>query len=157
MIFNSLLNPNQDYKKILPKNGSLLAIDVGTKRLGIAKSDETRFIATPKLIINRQGNLKDFTKIAELIEEYKTVAIVIGYPINMDGKNIEMTEFAQNFAENLDKFLDDKFPIFLFEERLSSFEARNFGYSKISRKHKNKFIDDIAASVILQHFLDDLR
>lgn len=157
MIFNSLLNPNQDYKNILPKTGSLLAIDVGSKRLGIAKSDETRLISSPKLIINRQGNLKDFAKISELIEEYKAVAIIVGYPINMKGEDIEMTEFSQNFAENLDKFLGEKFPIFLFEERLSSFEARNFGYSKISRNNKSKFIDDIAASVILQHFLDDLR
>jgi putative Holliday junction resolvase len=157
VIFNTLLSPNQDYKNNIPSSGALICIDVGTKRIGIAASDQTRFLATPKLIINRQSNLKDFAKIAELIKEFKSCAIVIGYPINMNGEQIEMSEFAANFAENLNKFLEGKFPIFLFEERLSSFEARNFGYSKISRKHKSKFIDDIAASIILQHFLDDLR
>lgn len=133
-----------------------MAIDVGSKRLGIAKSDETRMIATPKLIINRQSNLKDFAKIKELINEFQAKALVIGYPINMDGSLIKMSEFAENFAKNLDEFLSDlNLAIFLFEERLTSFEARNFGYNKISRNHKTKHIDDIAASLILQHFLDD--
>jgi len=155
VIFNILLEPNQDYKKILPKKGSLMAIDVGSKRIGIAKSDETRIIATPKLIINRSSNLKDFAKISELINEYQAAALVVGYPVNMDGSTIEMSQFAQKFAENLNEFLENKFAIFLFEERLSSFEARTLGYNKISRNHKSKFIDDIAASIILQHFLDE--
>ena len=126
-----------------------------SKRIGIAKSDETRIIATPKLIINRSSNLKDFAKISELINEYQAAALVVGYPVNMDGSTIEMSQFAQKFAENLNEFLENKFAIFLFEERLSSFEARTLGYNKISRNHKSKFIDDIAASIILQHFLDE--
>lgn len=157
MIFNILLEPNQDYKKILPQKGSLMGIDVGSKRLGIAKSDETRLIASPKLIITRESNLKDFAKINALIDEYKISALVIGYPINMAGKLTDMSKFSENFAKNLNDFLENKLPIFLFEERLSSFEARNHGYDKISRNHKSKYVDDIAASVILQHFLDDFR
>ena len=132
-----------------------MAIDVGSKRIGIAKSDETRIIASPKLIINRLSNAKDFTKIFQLIAEYQISALVVGYPVNMDGSAIEISKFAQNFAENLNEFLENKFPIFLFEERLSSFEARTLGYNKISRNHKSKFVDDIAASIILQHFLDE--
>ena len=91
-----------------------------------------------------------------MINEFQAKALVIGYPINMDGSLIKMSEFAENFAKNLDEFLSDlNLTIFLFEERLTSFEARNFGYNKISRNHKTKHIDDIAASLILQHFLDD--
>lgn len=161
MIFNKLTNPNQDYKKNLPNVGAVMGIDIGSKRIGIAISDQTRLIATPKLIINRQSNQKDFEKILELVNEYKISAIVLGYPINMDGSEIPMSQFAENFGQNLDEFLDKflecKLPIFFFEERLTSFEARQIGYSKISRNHKSKFIDDIAASLILQHFLDDHR
>jgi putative Holliday junction resolvase len=156
VIFNSLLNPNQDYKSKIPTKGALLGIDVGTKRIGIATSDKGRFLATPKLVLNRQSNLKDFAKITKLIEEFESCALVIGYPVNMAGDLTEMSIFSGKFTENLNIFLEDKMPIFLFEERLSSFEAKNFGYSKISRNSKNKHVDDIAASIILQHFLDDI-
>ena len=58
-IFSGCENTNQALlQKELPKEGRLLAIDIGTKRIGIAISDASRFIATPKLIINRQSNLK---------------------------------------------------------------------------------------------------
>jgi len=150
MIFNNLSHINQ----ALPHKGRLMALDVGTKRIGIAISDESRFLATPKLILERQSNQKDFAKLKKFLEENQIVAIVIGHPLNMDGSRIAMTEFSEKFAKNFDDFLENKFPIFLFEERLTSFEARDVNASGISRK-KNKFIDDIAASFILQHFLEE--
>jgi putative Holliday junction resolvase len=151
MIFTDFNQVNQ----ALPKSGRLIALDLGTKRIGIALSDETRFLATPKLILNRLSNVQDFAKIKNFIAENSVVAIVIGHPFQMDGSPQPMTEFAEKFAKNFDEFLEGKFPIFLFEERLSSSEAREFNSSPLSRK-KNKFIDDIAASVILQHFIDSL-
>lgn len=151
MIFSDFTKANQ----VLPKSGRLLALDLGSKRIGLAVSDQSRFIATPKLILNRQSNQKDFVKIKNFIEENQVVGIIIGLPVNLDGTAIAMTEFAKKFAENFDKFLENKFPIFLFDERFSSSEARSFNVSELSRKN-NKFIDDIAASLILQHFLDEL-
>ena len=150
MIFNISDQLNQ----ALPAKGRLMALDVGTKRIGIALSDESQFLATPKLIINRLSNQQDFEKIAKFITENQVVAVIVGRPLNMDGSAITMTEFCERFTQNLDIFLEKKFPIFLFEERLSSFEAREINASGgISRK-KDKFIDDIAASIILQHFLE---
>ncbi|NDC61910.1 MAG: pre-16S rRNA-processing nuclease YqgF, partial [Betaproteobacteria bacterium] len=70
----------------------------------------------------------------------------------MNGESHEMTIFAENFAKNFDEFLEKKIPIFLFEERLTTFEAKEIHASGLSRK-KNEFVDDIAASLILQHFL----
>ena len=69
-----------------------------------------------------------------------------------------MTQFALNFCKNLDVFLEKKLPIFFFDERLTSFEAREIGGSRLSRKKNKsqKYIDDIAASLILQGFLDSL-
>ncbi len=147
-----IINDLKKVSEALPIKGRLMAIDVGTKRIGIAVCDDRRVISTPKLILNRQGNQKDFTKIREFISENNIVGIVIGHPLQMDGSPQMMSEFAENFAKNFDEFLEKKFPIFLFEERLSSFEAREYNLSPLSRK-KNKFVDDIAASVILQHFL----
>lgn len=152
MIFNNLNQVNQ----VLPTRGRIIAIDVGTKRIGIALSDVSRFIATPKLILSRQSNQKDFAKIAQIISENEVGAIVIGFPLHLDGSKDEMTEFVERFAKNIDEFLENKFPIFLFEERLTSFEAKQIAASSLSRK-KDKFVDDIAASLILQHFLDDLK
>ncbi|OFW80623.1 MAG: hypothetical protein A2887_00490 [Alphaproteobacteria bacterium RIFCSPLOWO2_01_FULL_40_26] len=150
MIFS---DPNQ----LNQVSGRLIALDVGTKRIGIAICDETRLIATPKLILYRQSNQKDFDKIKNLIAENRIVGIVIGWPLTMDGKTQPMSQFVQKFAKNLDEFLEEKLPIILFEERLTSFEARQINASPLSRKtdrhKKNKFVDDIAASLILQHFL----
>jgi putative Holliday junction resolvase len=151
MIFNNTTQVNQAGDK-----GRIIGIDVGTKRIGIAICDSSRFIATPKMVLNRLSNAQDFAKIAQLIKENEIVAIVVGFPTHMDGSDDEMTEFVRRFAKNLDEFLENKFPIFLFEERLTSFEARQINASALSRK-KNKFVDDIAASLILQHFLDDLQ
>ncbi len=158
-IFSDLKTTNQEACESLPKLGRLLGLDIGTKRIGIAVSDASRFIATPKLIINRQSNLKDFAVIKNLIEEYQVIGIVAGMPVDMDESEIPMTQFALNFCENLDVFLEKKLPIFFFDERLTSFEAREIGGSRLSRKKNKsqKYIDDIAASLILQGFLDSLR
>ena len=151
MIYN---NPNQ-VNQVSPK-GRILALDLGTKRIGIAISDASRFIATPKLVLNRQSNQKDFLKIWQLFQEYEAVTIVIGMPLNMNGMRNEMSEFVDKFTKNFDEFLEGKISIFLFDERLSSFEAKEIAASELSRKN-NEFIDDIAASVILQHFLDEIK
>lgn len=137
----------------------LIGLDIGTKRIGIAICDETHTIASPRLIINRQSNEKDFNKISEIIEENKIGGIVIGLPLNMDGSESEMSQFIRKFAENFEEFLEKNhpkknLPIELYDERLSSSEARDFQSSELSRK-RNKFYDDIAASVILQSFIDN--
>ncbi len=153
-IFNYCENTNQAAVQTLPKFGRLLGIDVGTKRIGLALSDASRFIASPKLIINRISNHKDFEKIKTFIVANEVVGLVIGRPINLDDNETAMTQFSDKFSQALDKFLAGQLPIFLFEERLTSFEARNINYSDLSWK-KSKFVDDIAASFILQHFLDE--
>ncbi len=146
-------------KELLPAKGRLLSLDVGTKRIGIAMSDETRLVATPKLILKRQGNQNDFTKIANIIYENSIVAIIVGWPINLDGSSSQMSDFVERFSEGLDVFLKGGVEkkefyqnIYLLDEGLSSFAARGINNAKSSRA-KNEFYDDIAAAVILQDFL----
>jgi putative Holliday junction resolvase len=146
-IFSNKLQLNQ----VIPSSGRIMALDVGQKRIGIATCDETRTIATPKLILSRQSNLKDFAKIKNLIEENNALALIIGLPLNMDLSSSAMSEFVINFTKNLDDFLEKKIPILLLDERLSSFEAREIEASGLSRK--KEFYDDIAASLILKDFL----
>lgn len=131
-----------------PKTGRLMALDVGTKRIGIATCDATRLITTPRVILNRHNNADDFKKIQQFIVENEIVGIVIGLPVDYD----DTAKIIKNFAKNLEEFLAEKIPIKLFDESLSSFAAKEIHASPISRK-KNKFVDDIAAALILEHFL----
>ena len=133
-------------------SGRLMGLDVGTKRIGVATYDDSKLITTPQLVLNRQSNLKDFVKIKEFFDENKITAIVIGLPLAMNGEKSKMSEFVEKFTKNFDEFLAGKIPIYLFDERLTSFEARIFNDSQLSRK-KNKFYDDISASLILRSFL----
>lgn len=141
------------FNKTMPSQGKLLGIDVGTKRVGIAICDELRFLATPKKIINRQSNAKDFSEIQKIFTDELAQAIVMGFPINMDGTFNPMSRFTQKFADELDKFLGGEIQIFFADERLTSFEAKEISHSLASRK-KQKHFDDIAASVILRDFMD---
>jgi putative Holliday junction resolvase len=154
MFFN---NPKQ-LKQVLPNNKCLMALDLGTKRIGVATSDKSGFIATPRFILKRRSNEKDFAIIKEFIVQNQIAGIVIGRPVAMDESPIAMTKFSEKFAEKFDEFLERKLPIIFFEERLTSFEARSVNllpvHCKTLLRKKNKFIDDIAASLILQHFLD---
>lgn len=140
------------YNKIIASQGKLMALDVGTKRIGLAMSDYSRFLATPHLIINCQSYEKDFAIIKKIIDENNVLALILGYPTHIDGKINEMTIFVENFAKKIDEFFENKMPIFLFDERLSSFEAKEVARDLKNRKNK-KYIDDIAAALILESFL----
>lgn len=141
------------FHKLVASQGKLLAIDVGTKRIGIAMSDGSRVLATPTTIISREGNNKDFAKIKQIIDDNAVVALVVGFPINMDSTFNEMSEFTKKFIANLDEFLGGKLHIFIADERLTSFEARQIALS-IKKRRNQKYYDDIAACVILKDFMD---
>jgi len=147
-------------KKNLPIKGRILALDVGTKKIGVAICDETQTIATPKLIIKRQSNLKDFATLLSIIQENPVIAIIFGFPIKMDGSENLMSDFVMRFAINFEKFLEDlsikNISLVIFDERLTSFKARGF-VNKSMKKSAKKDYDDVSASLILEHFLNDLR
>lgn len=150
MIFDSFNKLN----KTLPVEGRLMAIDVGTKRIGIAVSDRSRMIASPKTIINRKSNIRDFSQIKDLILENDIKAIIIGLPLNLDDSENEMSQFSRRFATNLDEYLEDV-KICLHDERLTSFIAKDDLLQAITgKKNKKKtIIDQMAASIILQSAL----
>lgn len=147
----TIFSNKSQLNQAIPSLGRIMALDVGSKRIGIATCDETRTITNPRLVLSRQSNLKDFAKIKDFIAENKIIAIIIGLPLNMDGSPSEISKFVENFTQNLDDFLEKELPILLFDERLTSFAAREIEASALSRK--KEFYDDIAASVILESFL----
>jgi len=146
------------FHKIVPSQGKLMAIDVGTKRIGIATCDESRFIATPKKIINRTNIDGDFSLIKEFAVNSFVKAIVIGFPLHMDGKLNDMSKYCNQFAIDLDNYLKNnnyELHIIFADERLTSFEASDIA-REIPKRKKQKHHDDIAAAFILQRFIDNL-
>ena len=156
----TIFRDSNQHNQALAMVGRLIGIDIGTKKIGIALSDESRFIATPKLIFYRKSNEKDFAQIQQIIDKNRIVGIVIGLPLPTDrdtSTGQSMLLFVEKFAENLDEFLGKELPIFFSDERLSSFEAQEIVRSDQSmRKRDRKLYDDIAASFILQRFLEIL-
>jgi putative Holliday junction resolvase len=151
------ISKSQEIKGKVSSRGRFMALDIGTKRIGVAISDAGRLIANPKLIINRQSNRQDFLLIQDLMAKNQVIALIIGLPINMDESENEMTIFVKKFTDNLNNFLKEV-KILFSEERLTSFAARQIGLSDLNKKSSSKkYYDDIAASLILQDVLDSLE
>ena len=146
MIFNTKI----DFLNSCP-NGRLIALDVGTKNIGVAITDDTRRITTPIETISRKGNKKDFPIILNLIKEKKVKGIIIGLPLSFDESENESSLFIRRFTENLLK--EVIIPVFFQDERLSSFEAEDLMLDSIGFNETKKVVDKIAASYILESFL----
>lgn len=140
-----------DFLKICPC-GRLLGLDIGTKRIGVATTDDTRKICLPSDTIIRQGNKKDFAILANICKSKNIKGIVIGLPISFDEKETECSSFVKKFTENLSKEID--LPIIFQDERLSSFEAEDLMLDEIGSNGTKRVVDKIAASYILESFLN---
>ena len=132
-----------------------LGLDLGTKTLGIAISDLTHTIATSNKIIKMEEN--DYASLIEpikkIIEEEKIEKIILGFPLNMDNTIRERGEETLIFKKLLEEKI--KLPVILQDERLSTKEAHNYMLeADMSRKKRKQKIDSLAASIILQTYLD---
>lgn len=131
----------------------ILGLDVGTVRIGLAVSDETCLVARALKTITRQSWKKDLDAIVLLIEEYQVAKIVVGNPFNMDGSRGAMGDLVDDFIKRLQTLTS--IPFELFDERLSSSAAeRVLIESGMHRARRRQVIDQLAAVVILQNFLD---
>ncbi|MEE9271993.1 MAG: Holliday junction resolvase RuvX [Robiginitomaculum sp.] len=136
--------------------GALLCIDPGTRTFGLAVSDTTRTIASPVETIWRKKFTPDSGKIFALYNDRNCVAIVVGYPLNMDGSEGPRTQSVKDFVANLLGIRD--IPVLLWDERLSSAAVtRIMLEAGLSRAKRAKNIDKLAASYILQAVLDRLK
>lgn len=131
-----------------------MGIDLGTKTIGIAISDEMGWTAQGIETIKRAGSLKkDFHRLEQLIKEYGVSEIIVGLPKNMNGSIGERGQASQEFAEKLKKRFG--LPVHLWDERLTTVAAERMLISAdVSRKKRKNVIDKLAAVMILQSFLD---
>ncbi|GMR68352.1 Holliday junction resolvase RuvX [Bacillus cereus] len=133
----------------------ILGLDVGTKTVGVAISDEMGWTAQglETIKINEERGNFGFDRISELVKQYNVDKIVVGLPKNMNGTIGPRGEACQQFAENLRELL--QLDVVMWDERLSTMAAERLLISAdVSRKKRKQVIDKMAAVVILQGFLD---
>ncbi|MDF2856040.1 MAG: Holliday junction resolvase [Neobacillus sp.] len=132
-----------------------MGLDVGSKTVGIAISDELGWTAQgiKTLKINEEKNQFGFEEIGQLIKEYGITVVVIGMPKNMNGTIGPRGEASKQFAQEIEKqFAVDTV---LWDERLTTMAAeRVLIEADVSRKKRKKVIDKMAAMMILQGYLD---
>ncbi len=133
-----------------------IGIDFGMARIGIALSDETKFLATPYETYHRINEEQDLNHIAEIISTNKVDEVVCGLPMNMQGEEQEIATKTREFMAKLQAKTALE-PVFV-DERLSSVLAQEFlaEREKDWKKRKEK-LDAVAASIILQDYLDEKR
>jgi putative Holliday junction resolvase len=130
----------------------ILALDVGTKRIGMAVTDPLGLTAQGLETIKRVSRNQDLDLIRKVIEKYEITEIVIGLPVRMGGEASAQTTRVQKFADFLRTSL--KLPVHLFDERLTSWEAHQIlDEQKLDRHRRKGKVDTIAACLILQGFL----
>ena len=132
--------------------GRVLGIDYGDSRIGLAMSDPMKIIASPFKTIRNEGNEKCLQVFQSLIKEKDVEAIVVGLPIGLKGQETVQTKKVREFANLLYAL---KLPIHLEDERLSSVSAeKSMIQQNIKTGHNKGLIDQRAAAIILQQFLD---
>ena len=131
-----------------------LGMDLGTKTLGLAISDATGTIATGLEIIRHNENYSELVKkIGIIIEDNDIKEMVLGFPKNMDNTIGERGHIAIEFKKMLEEAYG--LPVYMQDERLSTVEAEHLLISNdASRKKRKKVIDSVAATIILQSYLD---
>lgn len=137
----------------LSKNGRLMSLDVGDKTIGLAVSDRLRSIATPLSTIKRTKFKKDMAMLQSSITENDVAGLIVGLPLNMDGSSGPRVQSTRTFISNVSKFID--LPIALWDERLSTVAVqRTMLDADLSRARRAELVDKLAASYMLQGFLD---
>jgi len=136
----------------------VLGLDLGSKTLGVAISDPLRMIASPlKTIFFTEDDYEEaLTLVSEIIEKEKISEVVLGLPRHMNGDIGIRGEISISFKKLLEETLS--ITVILWDERLSTKAAtRSLITANVSRKKRKKVVDQVAAVVILQSYLDSLR
>ncbi|HHX13683.1 MAG TPA: Holliday junction resolvase RuvX [Clostridiales bacterium] len=137
----------------------IIGLDVGTKTVGVAISDELELIAQGYGVIERVGLRKDTGKILDLIREHDCGQVVVGLPLRLDGGDSPMTELAREFAAMLmNKLKSNRMShvtVEFYDERFTTAMAEKVLLeADLSRAKRKQLIDQQAAVVILQNYLD---
>ncbi len=144
------------FAKALPRGRALIGLDLGTKTIGVAISDNRLSIATPVSTVKRRKFGVDAQALLDIIEARNISGVVLGLPRNMDGSEGPRAQATRAFARNFERLCP--LPLTYWDERLSTVAAeRALLEADISRAHRAEVIDHVAAGYILQGALDRLE
>lgn len=133
----------------------ILALDPGSKRIGVALSDELGWTAQPLETYERRSVSEDVAHIQQLVRQHHVRRVVMGLPIRMDGRPGPEADAARLFLESLERALD--VPVIAWDERLTSRAAEKVLIdADVSRKKRRGTVDRIAAAILLQSYLQSL-
>jgi putative Holliday junction resolvase len=154
-------------KKLPPSGGSILAVDYGRSRIGLAIAEIDAQLARPLATLERVNRNEDMRRLRELARDHAVRQIVVGLPLRLDGTRGEMAEEATRFAARLSKQLG--LPVGMLDERLTSWEAERLLEEQSGRvlhdarakgqdrQPARASVDAVAAAVILKEYLEQLR
>mgnify|MGYP003506891002 FL=1 len=132
-----------------------LGIDLGSKTIGLAMSDQTCTIASPfkTIFFDNEDYLSTIDEIKQITKEYEIQKIILGLPKNMNNTLGERAQITMQYKKMLEDNL--KIPVILFDERLTSVISNSILIeADMSRKKRKKKVDSIAAQIILQDYLN---
>ena len=133
----------------------LLGLDVSRRAIGVAGADPSWRLATPIAVIRRTTLRQDIERLEARLAERDAGALVIGWPLNMDGSEGPRCQSIGQFARDLDQALD--LPIVLWDERLTTFAARERALEMgLKGRKRDQMLDALAAAEILQDALNAL-
>jgi putative holliday junction resolvase len=139
------------------KKPRYLGLDVGTRRIGVAVSDELGLTAQPLMTLERSRKQReDLRSLARLCRRFAVAGIVVGNPLHLSGEAGDRATKARAFAEALSELT--ALPIHLWDERLTTHQAHQILYEAgRNRQEHKRVVDQVAAVLILQSFLDEGR
>ncbi|HET6786045.1 MAG TPA: Holliday junction resolvase RuvX [Erysipelotrichaceae bacterium] len=135
-----------------------IALDVGTKTVGVAISDLSGFLASPLVTLRFESEDYDHAldQIEAILKEYPANAIILGYPKHMNGSIGDGGRRSEFFKEEIEKFTET--PVLLWDERLTTVSAhKTLLQSNMRNEKRKKVVDQVAAVTMLQEYLDQQR
>jgi putative holliday junction resolvase len=143
---------NQDHSQVSPRR-RILALDVGSKRIGVAVSDPLGITAQGLDTIQRRNKRSDLGALASVLEKYNVAEIVIGLPLRLSGEEGTQSEKMRRFAADLEAHFS--LPVHLWDERWTSTQAnRLLRETDLSIQKRGQAVDRMAAMLILQSWLE---
>ncbi len=144
------------HRSDVPSRGRLLAVDWGTRRIGLALSDETQTLAQPLATLTRRaGKRFPMAQLLAQIDRHQAVGIVVGLPLNEDGAEGDAAHAARHLADDIKRRVGPTREVILWDERMTTARVlaavREMGGSTRGRKAD---LDAMAAALLLQHYLD---
>ena len=147
----------KEFSNMIPFSGSILGLDLGDKRIGLAICNDTRSISTSLKTLERGKLLNDISFIKNIILENNISSIVVGRPVNLDGKPGKKSQSIRRLSEEINKTLN--LPLLLWDERFSTHAVEKILISELnlSRKKRQKIVDSSAACWILDGAIKTLK